>query len=47
MGKLLLVLTHHVEPVAEVGETSAQMHFILKLLEDLRVVKVGVCEETV
>ena len=45
--ELLLVFAHHVEAVAEVSESGAQVHLILKLLENLCMVEVGVRKETV
>ena len=47
LGQHVLVSRHHLEPPAEVSEASAEMHFILKLFEDLIVMEVGMCEETV
>lgn len=47
MRQLLLILTHHVEAVAEVSETSAQVHLVLELFEDFCVVEVGVRKQAV
>jgi len=47
MGQLFLVLGHHFEAVAEVGESGAEVHFVLELFEDLTVVEVSVRKKAV
>ena len=46
-GEHVVVLSHHAEPFAEVGEPGAQVHLAFKFIKYLLVVEVSVGEKPV